>query len=722
MGSSKKNTSDSAHDMTSEIEALSGKLHGAFSPSEKAAVLLNDHHVSEFLHSHPGIRGVIESSDPQAQVVLLQIIAIGQAETIFGPDNQVKDHQQELVELIEVLKHTDKYYSSLGGIVGYHLAVLKYLKSNEIASKIPAKYCHKPPVIDMREDANLHRKSVKSGLEVIPHFGEIYVLGGAADRLDFKDATTGLPLPAALFPFQGYTLLEGLIRDLQAREYLHYKLYGWQEETPIVMMTSSSNVNHHTIEDYCNKMEWFGRSKEAFKIISQPLVPLISKDGCWCVEKPFHLILRPGGHGALWKVAVEEGVFDWLIRLKRRSVVVRQINNPVAGLDGTLLALLGLGWSQKKAFGFVSCERMPGAAEGVNVLIEYPEGNTSRYSVTNVEYTSLPEELSCDHQEGKNYPANTNILYADIRAIQRLLPSNPLPGNVVNMKTKVKTPKGEVQSGRLESLMQNIADGLLSEAYLQGKELAQEDLPAFVLLNKRRKTISVTKKAHDGSAEALAETPAGSYYDLLLNYYDLFKNFCGIELPEVGSTKQYVENNWGFLAYLNPALGPLFEVIGQKVRGGKIAKGSVVELEIAELDLSNLQLNGCLRIRSDAPLGLTEGIRYLKFSERSGKCSLRNVTVENAGIEKEDCVPWKKQFRTKEALEIILHGDAEFYAHGVTFKGNTRYEVPAGWRLKVVQDGEELKETFQKLASPTWWWHYAYAADGTIVLRKMAQA
>lgn len=49
----------------------------------------------------------------------------------------------------------------------------------------------------------------------MPDLGEIYPLGGAADRLGLVDPETGECLPAAMLAHCGRTLLEGLIRDLQ---------------------------------------------------------------------------------------------------------------------------------------------------------------------------------------------------------------------------------------------------------------------------------------------------------------------------------------------------------------------------------------------------------------------------------------------------------------------------------------------------------------------------
>lgn len=49
----------------------------------------------------------------------------------------------------------------------------------------------------------------------LPELGEIYALGGSADRLGLLDPVTGESLPAAMLPYCGRTLLEGLIRDVQ---------------------------------------------------------------------------------------------------------------------------------------------------------------------------------------------------------------------------------------------------------------------------------------------------------------------------------------------------------------------------------------------------------------------------------------------------------------------------------------------------------------------------
>ncbi|MFA6916156.1 MAG: UTP--glucose-1-phosphate uridylyltransferase [Parachlamydiales bacterium] len=711
-GASKKSSID-----ISSLERLLGQWHSALNATEKEELLRELPVVKKIFNSYPALVKEIAKLESEPRLAVLQILALDQSEILFGVCHQMDDNKRNnFSKVVEILRNTDHFYSSIGGILGYHLAILRKLEAKDAKTH----HYELPPTYDVREDQNLRRSVIRSGIEAMNALSEIYVVGGAADRLELKDPLTNIPLPAAMLPYLGNTLLEGLLRDLQAREYLYFKLIGRQVETPLVMMTSESNSNHQLIEDYLKQKSWYGRDPVSFKIATQPLVPLISTEGNWCVEKEFTPYLRPGGHGALWKIALDEGVFDWLIKQGRKYTLIRQINNPAAGIDGTLLAFAGIGSSQKKTFGFAACERLPGASEGVDVLVPHVEDSLVRYSITNIEYTDLPKELQPGQKGSQVYPANTNILFADIKAIKHVITANPLPGLVINMKTTVSTPLGEVQAGRVESLMQNIADSVLSAPFANGVKPTKDDLPSFVMLNARQKTISTAKKAYkEGSG--LNETPQGAYYYLLNAYYELLKVHCGVEIQGPGTEEEYLKNDWGFLAYLHPALGPQFEIISQKIRGGNFSKHSVLELEIAELDLFNIELNGCLRVRADTPLG-EYSLGRLAYSHKGGKCTLRNVTILNEGVERADAIPWKKELKYKECLEIVLHGDAEFYAQNVTFKGAKRYEVPPGYRLKISQNEEGIRESLQKISFPSWWWHYSFAADGTVVLRKMAQA
>ncbi|KAL6003202.1 hypothetical protein ACLOJK_023425 [Asimina triloba] len=77
------------------------------------------------------------------------------------------------------------------------------------------KEIHVPSGVDLAENREYASQAALWGIEGLEELGEIYPLGGSGDRLGLVDPITGECLPAAMLPYCGRTLLEGLIRDLQ---------------------------------------------------------------------------------------------------------------------------------------------------------------------------------------------------------------------------------------------------------------------------------------------------------------------------------------------------------------------------------------------------------------------------------------------------------------------------------------------------------------------------
>lgn len=98
-----------------------------------------------------------------------------------------------------------------------------------------------------------------------------------------------------------------------------------------------------------------------------------------------------------YRQRTEESLGCWLVDFQGQGLTCARLallsSNPLAGTDTTLLALAGTGRDRGHAFGFASCERAVGAAEGMNVLVEermaIPGGSERRYGITNVEYTEF---------------------------------------------------------------------------------------------------------------------------------------------------------------------------------------------------------------------------------------------------------------------------------------------------------------------------------------------
>jgi UDP-N-acetylglucosamine pyrophosphorylase len=659
---------------TSMLDVLAKRLSSAQSTREKLLILNEESSIAEFFQSHPALFSFFTHLPEESKLVLQELIVIGQANRLLEGADLTQVH--DLLNKLFVIHH---FYREIGGIVGYQAKVLELLEGR-FETPSAAGY-HSPAFIDIATENPDVQQAIAWGIDELDQIAEIYPLGGAADRLHLVEEKTGVELPAAKLPFAGRSLLEHLIRDLQAREYLYFLTHGTQITTPIAIMTSHEKNNHVHVTEIWNQGSFFGRPKDSVRFFTQPLVPAVNEKGEWCINGPLQLVLKPGGHGAIWKLARDEGILRWLEEQGRTKALVRQINNPVAGLDYGLLAFAGIGCKQEMLFGFASCPRLLQAAEGVNVLIE-KEGHLV---LTNIEYCDFTKFGIEDKplKEGEPYSrfsSNTNILFADLKAIASAIDRCPFPGLLMNLKkASYLTEAGEKKEefvGRLESTMQNIAD-----VFTEKKGHALKTEKTFVTYNRRLKTISTAKKAFV-AGRSFQETPENCFYDLLSAHRELLLD-CGFTLPSKRTLEEYLIQGPEFIFLYHPALGPLYSLIKDKLRGGKLGLGSELILELASFSAKNLLLEGSLQVIAEQPLGKRDEKGILQFSKQQlGKCILENVTIENQGVDwKGSQSFWKMDLKRHETVKIILKGESQFIARNVRIQGNQTF---------IVEDGEEM--------------------------------
>ena len=438
----------------------------------KDKVLASDPRVAAFLDARGPVARVLSNVGSEEAYLVKCVVAVGQEAVLESRASDDPIHvSNALRALCATLKHVESFYDMLGGVVGYQFAALELIHeahggppattaddlqtgartdfddgagetarensrregepfSETAVTPTPTVDMHVPPGPDLREGGGEYARLAASwGLRELPKMAEVYPLGGAGDRLGLEDPETGESLPAALLNYNGRTLIEGLLRDLTAREWLYYKTFGEHVKTPVAIMTSAAKGNHTRISALMKEKAFFGRGESGFRLFEQPLVPVVTvRGGAWVVseEKDMSVALKPGGHGAIWKLMHDQGVFTWLGAKKRVGATVRQITNPMAGTDTTIFALSGVGARENKAMGFASCERHLGAAEGVNVLVERGPDARGRfaYGVSNVEYTVLQRHGISDEpvapgSSEARFPANTNVLYIGWRRSRR---------------------------------------------------------------------------------------------------------------------------------------------------------------------------------------------------------------------------------------------------------------------------------------------------------------
>ena len=702
------------------------------------------------------IAGTISSLPFSQQCVVYSILALRQEHVLKTGSEKDK---AELLIFLQKLELVQQFYDSIGGIIGYHLKVLELIimdtSNDESHSGLqldleldrPREEILFPHGHDIGEDNALTRELVHKGIASIPQLAEVYPVGGAGDRLGLIDETTGQPLPTALLPYCGRSLLESLVRDVQARENLYFRLFKEQHCTPIAIMTSDAKGNHEHITQICEDNGWFGRRSDSFFLFKQPLVPVVNGyDGKWLVCGKFEILMKPSGHGAIWKLMYDKDVLRWFGRNGKSSALVRQISNPMAATDTTMIALAGKGYGGKHSFGFASCERKVGASEGCNVTKSYYEGDnsTSKHAITCVEYTEFEKyglvdsgKENSEGEEVSRFPANTNILYFDVEKVLAKLDEGAklgrrgtsiiLPGMIFNRKKTLRytnnltAEQEEAQGGRLECSMQSLADVFSHET--EDQEITESTwLPTFLLYNKRPKVTSSAKKRYEPSSKkgSISQTPEGSFYDLMRNAGEILRS-CDMEIPALNTVSEYLEKGPSFVFLFHPALGPLWSVISQKIRGGSLGQQSELVLEISEVDMKDVHIEGSLTVHASDVMGATVKVpnsaqRETKYSDKCGKCRLENVTVENKGIDytRTDNIFWKHDVKRLEKCEIILHGHSEFEAKDVKLSGNQSFEVPHGQRMRVSTDdaGNVSCECTPLAEDSSWVWQYSLDENG----------
>lgn len=698
------------------LEEISEKLANQLSYQDKISIVDTYPRVKLFFSQHPIIASLCRELPLEKIFIFKLVILLGQVQ-IFDKMEEVDDLKMRLNLLLGDLWQVEYFYKQLGGIIGYQKMIIKLMVEHRTGFVNDAKIDYEAPdAIDLSQNSEEVRKAIITAIEHQDRLAESYPIGGAGDRLGLRDER-GNGLPAAKLKFLGRTLLEGMIRDLAAREYLFFQIYHKQIDTPVLLMTSREKDNHNYVRLICNQQNWFGRKKTEFFFITQPLVPACDTTGKWIVSAPLKLLGKPNGHGALLHLAKQKGGYDWIAAKHRDYIFFRQVNNPIAGIDNGLLAFIGMGYLRKKEFGFAACERRDGAKEGMNVVKKIIQGPFSKVALSNIEYCDLKnEEILAQKEKKRPFPANTNMLLMKLDSLKKAVTRCPFPGLLINYKP-IEVGGRRIEVARLESTMQNIADAFEEFDDRPIEKKKQTELNSYITINKRRKTISAIKKNFTTFEEWL-ETPEACYFDLLVNAKELLENYCDFEVPMIPSPQHFLENGPSFLFFYHPALGPLYQIIGQKIRKGKFHSWAECNLEIADIDVENLDIDGSLTVRTLNVMGHFNDKGELIYSNRTGKCTLHNVQVRNQGLVREMRPKfWKNRWKRNEECLIELEENAEFIAKNIIFSSSQYIRIPKGERWEALQD-KDGSITFLKTAVSRQepFWKYTVDKDSNISL------
>eukprot|EP00775_Hariotina_reticulata_P001592 gene1592-1932_t len=207
-----------------------------------------------------------------------------------------------------------------------------------------------------------------------------------------------------------------------------------------------------------------------------------------------------------------------------------------------------------------------------------------------------------------------------------------------------------------------------------------------MVYNMRRKVTSSAKKKRDPRSSHIHQTPEGAFFDLQRNAWQVLQR-CGMkEVPAVGTVQEYLQQGPGFIFLYHPALGPLWDVIAQKIRSGALLDGSEMVLEVAEARLVDVTVDGSLLVFAENNVG---------------------VDWHHPGN-----VYWQHKVNRHEACRVILRGKSEFEAYDCRISGNQVFEVPDGCRMVVTSSSAAAGGLSVQLLplegdKPTWEWQYS---------------
>jgi len=138
-------------------------------------------------------------------------------------------------------------------------------------------------------------------------------------------------------------------------------------------------------------------------------------------------------------------------------------------------------------------------------------------------------------------------------------------------------------------------------------------------------------------------------------------------------------------------------VIGQKIRKGILHEGAEVQLEIADIDIEDLDVRGSLIITTSNVMGHFNQDQELIYSNRTGKCQLHHVKIQNKGLIKQVHPKfWKNHWKREESVVIELGENAEFIAKNVVFQSSHHFKVPSNYRFEIYENDQgelECKKT-----------------------------
>ncbi len=377
-----------------------------------------------------------------------ELLGEGQTHLFSGwsaPDQDVEAKHAFLETL------TTAHTSYPGGLPAY-IRNARVLLADAAAAKNPFEGCtpEQPDLVDLSAFGPDYEAAENAGLAAFADTAVVLVAGGLGERLGYHGIKLDIPVEVTC----GTSYLAhyaGVIREASRR---------LGRRIPLVIMTSR-DTHAGTVATLEANAD-FGLAAGQITILRQELVPAVSDlDGHLAMDGPYHLVLKPHGHGDIHMLLHTTGTAKRLAAEGVRYILLIQDTNGQA--FNSAFAAIGVSEREGYDFNSLAVNRVPGEAVGGLTRLVRPDG--SRQTL-NVEYNQLdpllratisPEGDVPDEHGFSLFPGNVNLIVIRLAPYLDVLErSHGIVAEFINPKFSDATRTAFKKPARLETMMQDL--------------------------------------------------------------------------------------------------------------------------------------------------------------------------------------------------------------------------------------------------------------------------
>src|SRR5262249_27642674 len=152
------------------LEPLLAKIMTAPSIAMKLEVVNGCSAVEQYLNRAEALRSFLRDQTESVEYAVKAVIAIGQGPLVFQGFTQKEDKINALQSLVKLLLEVEAFYKSMGGIVGYHVTLLKLIsaKDKKKEAQDSMKSYLRPMGLDLAQASKEVARAIRSGIEGLP--------------------------------------------------------------------------------------------------------------------------------------------------------------------------------------------------------------------------------------------------------------------------------------------------------------------------------------------------------------------------------------------------------------------------------------------------------------------------------------------------------------------------------------------------------------------------